>query len=158
MEKNFSENNFAICFQFSLGIRGELTKYKKELSTLKKYETNYIRKGTKISRLFEPLDADFFCYQKSCEYMRDLNIKEKTYRNMSEEFPVEFDEFLNEILIHKTLLNKIIKKADCSIRVALQADESQIYFEFTPKQMSLLAEIGLRCEFSIISLGMVADI
>ena len=35
MEKNFSENNFAICFQFSLGIRGELTKYEKELSTLK---------------------------------------------------------------------------------------------------------------------------
>lgn len=35
LEKNFSENNFAICFQFSLGIRGELTKYEKELSTLK---------------------------------------------------------------------------------------------------------------------------
>ena len=83
--------------------------------------------------------------------MRDLNIKEKTYRNMSEEFPVEFDEFLNEILIHKTLLNKIGEQADCSIRVALQADESQIYFAFTPKQMSLLTEIGLRCEFSIIS-------
>ena len=49
LEKNFSENNFAICFQFSLGIRGELTTFEKELSALKK--------------------ADFF-YQKSCEYMR----------------------------------------------------------------------------------------
>ena len=35
MEKNFSENNFAICFQFSLGIRGELTTFEKELSALK---------------------------------------------------------------------------------------------------------------------------
>ena len=41
LEKNFSENNFAICFQFSLGIRGELTTFEKELSALKKYETNY---------------------------------------------------------------------------------------------------------------------
>ena len=62
------------------------------------------------------------------------------------------DIFLNEIFIHKTLLNTIGEQADCSIRVALQADESQIYFAFTPKQMSLIAEIGLRCEFLIISL------
>lgn len=35
LEKNFSENNFAICFQFSLGIRGELTTFEKELSALR---------------------------------------------------------------------------------------------------------------------------
>lgn len=35
LEKNFSENNFATCFQFSLGIRGELTTFEKELSALK---------------------------------------------------------------------------------------------------------------------------
>ena len=39
--------------------------------------------------------------------MRDLDIKEKTYRGMSEKFPVEFDEFLNDILIHKTLLERV---------------------------------------------------
>ena len=77
LEKNFSENNFAICFQFSLGIRGELTTFEKELSALKKYETNYIQKGTKISKLFDPLDADFFGYQKSCEYMIFLRITVK---------------------------------------------------------------------------------
>lgn len=157
LEKNFSENSLAVCFQFSLGIRGDLTADENKLNRLNKYEKSFLKKGAKTSKLFDPLNADFFCYKKSCEYLRDLDLKEKTYQRMTEEFPIELDEFLYEIIKHKALLDMFRKKADCSIRIAVQADEAQIYFEFTSKQLSLLAEIGLRCEISVISWGLVAD-
>lgn len=48
LEKNFSENNFAICFQFSLGIRGELTTFEKELSALKKADFFVIKSHANI--------------------------------------------------------------------------------------------------------------
>jgi len=60
LEKNFSENNFAICFQFSLGIRGELTTFEKELSALKNMKQIIYEKKQKFQNYLILLMLIFF--------------------------------------------------------------------------------------------------
>lgn len=153
------ENKLQLCFKFTLGIKGELSEFADKFAQFSEFETKFTKKGTKISASAVPCDTDIFQYFSSCEYMRDLSLNEQEYQGQEIGFNAELRRFLEEVYVHKPLIDEMKKSgADCYIRVAIQSDEAQIFFEMFPEHILLLAKIGLKLEFSILSWGMVADL
>ena len=155
MEKSFLDNKLQISFKFVLGIRGNLSGFENDFAEFKKYKTKFIKKGTKTSASALPCDADFFQYFSRCEYVRDLSLNEQVYNEKETGFRAELSCFLEDVLDHKFLIDKMNNGAECTIRIAIQSDEAQLYFEMFPEHIRLLSEIGLKCEFSVLSWGMV---
>lgn len=153
------ENKLQLGFKFTLGIKGELSEFADKFAQFSKFETKFTKKGTKIFASAEPSNTDIFQYFTCCEYMRDLSLNEQEYQGQEIEFNMKLCRFLEEILVHKPLIDEMKKSgAECYLRLAIQSDEAQIFFELLPEHTLLLSKIGLKLEFSILSWGMVADL
>ena len=130
------ENKLQIGFKFTLAIRGDLSEFADKFVQFDKFETRYIKKGTKIYASAPACTTDIFQYFSTCEYIRDLSLNEQEYQGKETQFPVELSRFLEEILAHKPLIDQMNKcGAECNLRLAIQSDEAQIFFELLPEHI-----------------------
>ena len=147
MEKNFlsplekgESGTVMVC---SLVIRAESINMEDITKNILVDNYKIVMKGEVISKIVPPLENDCYSYE--------------TQGESGESFRQILEKHLDTITPFKEYLQKIKSIYDVSIRIYVQSDFAQIYFELPPETVKKLVEFYLTTEISILSWGGVED-
>jgi len=143
LPKSSLTNDGAYSFDVSLIVESEKESIYDAIKILGFTEYKIIEKGKLISRALPCSEVNSYIYTQTCDEPE-----------MYQKALLTFLEIIKE---KKDDINFLKTKYNIYLKVFCQSDYAQMQFELLPEAFKAMYEIGLKCEFSILSWGEVCQ-